>query len=345
MRTSESSEQIQDVVGADKRRKGFLSRFRRRRTETMPAIKETNSSDRTEVTDIDTDNESFSPFFSPSTYDPSDPLGASYESLPDNILHSCLNLLSSESLDLNRLGLQRLNLLINGRSISDSYRSKGIASYVLVLGGPLGSMEELLRFFFVTMICDSPHNIHSYQAARRTEMRQQMLSEEEEALEHWILEYDPSKGSALDPSEESDDLTNARNHFRDSERTVRHSQGKAEGALHNHALKILAHALSKVYVADSNAIAEIDLDLQGSMWRSIITSLVENIEINHNVNATVYAMRILRILYFVHPTTILPLLKYNLFAYLVDLKDYGERKRLPMVSQEASELLKYTRGK
>jgi len=345
IKTSETREQVQDGLSVDKRRKGLFHRLRRRWSteEKLPTITQTGSTDETEVTAADTDSESFSLPPSPTIYDPSDPLFATYESIPDNTLHSCLNLLSSENLGLNRVGLQRLNLLINGKSILDSYNSKEIAPYVLVLGGQLGSMEELLRFFFVTMICDAPHNTHCYRAARRAERKPQRPSEAEEALEDWVIDYDPSKVIDTDPLDENDDLTTASSRSLQLERILaRHSQGKAEGALHNHALRILSNSLGKVYAADRNALA--DIDLRCSLWRSIITSLVENIEGNHNVNASVYSLKILRILCLVQPTMILPLLKYNLFAVLVDLKDYGEKQKLPILSTEATVLLKHAKG-
>ena len=335
-------------AGVDKQRKGLFNRLRRRWSTKAPPVMITknDSFDQTERTFNDTDSDSLSSS-PPSTYELSDPLGATYESLPGNILHSLLKLLSSESLGLNRVGLQRLNLLISGRTASDSYKSKQIAPYVLVLGGPLGSIEELLRFFFVTMICDAPHNVHCHRTSRHAEMKHSIrrrLSQQEEAVVEWILEYDAStsKGTANILSGECDGLTDESNYSNDSERVVRHSQGKSGGVLHNHALKIFANALRKIYAEDPNALTEIDL--RGSLWRSITTSLVENIERNHNVNATVYSMKILRMLTLVQPAMIVPLLKYNLFPVLVDLKEYGEKQRLPLVSTEASKLLKHARS-
>lgn len=329
----------------DKRRKGLFNRFRRRWGSSKAsaiALKKNDSFDETvgTVNETDSDSVSISPL---SAYDLSDPLGATYESIPDNILHSLLKLLSSESLGLNRVGLQRLNLLITGRGMSDAYKSKEIAPYVLVLGGPLGSMEELLRFFFVTMICDAPQNVHCHRVKRHVEMKrsiQRRLSQEEEAIVDWVLKYDAStsKGAASIVSGEDSDLANLSNYSNDSERVVRHSQGKSEGVLHNHALRIFTDALRKIYAEDPNALTEIDLSC--SLWRSILMSLVENIEMNHNVNATVYSMKILRILSLAHPKLIVPLLQYNLFPILVDLKEYGEKQRLPLVTIEASKLLK-----
>ena len=335
--TTKVTKQPQDVASTNKSRIGLFRVLRRRRWSTeekTPSIKKTDSND-------DTDSESFSSHPTSPIYDPSDTLSATYESLPDNILHSCLELLTSDNVGLNRIGLQRLNRLING-NVTDSHRSKEIAPYVLVLGGPLGSMEELLRFFFVTMICDAPHNTHCYRAARRAERFEPRVSEGERILEEWVLNYDPSRRSSFNPFEDSEELASESSLSLELEATKKHSQGKAEGALHNHALRILANALSQVYTDEPLALTE--MDLPNSLWMSIIPSLVENIERNYNVNTTVYSMKILRILSLVQPTLILPLLKYNLFVPLVELKEFGDENTLPVLSNEAVRLLKLTQG-
>jgi len=284
-----------------------------------------------------------------------EPLGPSYESRPGNYLHKCLRLLSSDDLDLNRLGLQKLNLLVSGRIKLDIYRSEEIAASVLVLGGPMGSVEELLRFVFVTMICDNPQNHFD----RTSPTIRESLSDEEEAIENWALDYNTSNSNVLDyidnddnnedesDSEDdsyNDELNYSTHHSRyasyddDSEESsAPHSQGKAGGALHNHALKILANALGEVYAEDPTILQDIPLDC--SLWKSIIMSLVQNIENNHSSKATMYSMKILRFLYFVQPKMILPLLKYILFAKLVELQDFGEEHNLPMISSEAEKLL------
>jgi hypothetical protein len=234
--------------------------------------------------------------------------------------------------------------LTSSRFASDSYGSGEIASFVLVFGGPLGSLEELLRFIFVTMICDAPQT--NFDHADNHLTIQQTLSEEEKALEDWILEYDPSGESVYNDDERDDglitrDLSQHSQTWGDSERAWPRSQGKAKGLFHNHALKILANALGAVYAADPSALARIPLHC--SLWKSIVMSLVGNIETNHSAHATLYSIKILRILSLVQPKTILPLVRYNLFPALVHLENYGEKHRLPMISAQASKLLQHSR--
>lgn len=276
------------------------------------------------------------------SYDPFDPLSATYETLPDNSLHSCLRLLTSDDLDLNRVGLQRLNRLTSGRTIQDFYRSEEIASFVLVFGGPEGSTEERLRSAFVKMICDDSSGDNDHTGNTQT----QALSNEGKAIEEWALAYDPSRGDSeiqetgLYADERSDEFSLDSSCYNDCKTSwTRRSQGKAKGILHTHALKILANALGYVHSADPTALAQINL--QSSLWKKIIMSLVENIEKNHTVNATYYSMKILRFLHFIKPETILPLLKYSLFLDLVGLEEYGEEHGFPMITKEASKLLKH----
>lgn len=283
---------------------------------------------------------------------------------PRNPLQSCLTLLSSNDHDCNRLGLQRLNLLTSGRRVFLD------APFALVIGGPLGSTEELLRFVFVTMICDNPHT-HRDRSGWVLQDEDEEALEESLELEDRILGRDPSNDSGINSDSDSNDASgdhdvddesvdgNSSNNDdysihsngscdskseSESESKYR-SQGKSGGALHNHALKILANALGAVYAADPGALEEIPLHC--SLWKSIIMSLVENIEHNHSANAniTLYSMKVLRFLCFVQPNMILPLLRYSLFSVLVDLKDYGKTHELPMIAEEASKLLLHARSK
>jgi len=336
-------------VDSGKTRKGFFKGFRKRQrrwsmtmttrlTQTKECKHEKRRNSLSTVTDS-VDSES-SPL---NSYDPFDPLSAHYESLPDNSLHSCLRLLRSDDLDLNRVGLQRLNLLTSGRMLQDFYRSEEIASFVLVFGGPEGSIEERLRKAFVKMICDDSNTDND--CTESTQTSKQALSEEAQAVEEWALAYDPSRDDSDGPvtglyaDERSDEFSTDSSYNYCKQSWTRRSQGKAKGTLHTHALKILANALGHVHSADPTALAQIKL--QSPMWKNIIMSLVENIEKNHNVNATYYSMKILRFLHFINPETILPLLKYSLFLDLVGLEEYGEEHGLKMISNEASKLLKY----
>lgn len=272
-------------------------------------------------------------------------LGTATYDIPDSSIHSCLKLLSSEDLDRNRVGLQRLVMLTKGRTLSGLYRSEEIASHMLVFGGPFGSVEEQLRYVFTTMICDAPHEDHQedYLTTPLTE-----FDDEKEALFDWILDYDPITGvdgNRNHISSYDDDCSCGSHYLEDMECKTLHPQGKAEGALHNHALRVLANALGRVASStktESTTETE-QIPLQGPLWKNIIRTLVENIESNYNADTTGYSMKILRLLHSIHPETIEPLLKYSLLDHLVFFTDYGKCYQFPMIYSEASYLLRQTR--
>eukprot|EP00536_Pseudo-nitzschia_multiseries_P003579 jgi/Psemu1/8135/gm1.8135_g len=266
-----------------------------------------------------------------------------HDNIPDNTIHSCLKLLSSNDLDRNRVGLQRLVLLTKGRTLSGLYRSEQIASHVLVFGGSSGSVEERLQYVFSTMICDVPHEEEA--GCHLTTARISM--DEKEALFDWILDYEPKTGMDGNGKHTSyyDDDSSCSSCFLDgvgAEYEPLHPQGKARGALHNHALRILSNALE--WVASSTrgeSLSEMEKNgLQSTLWRSIIHSLVGNIETNRNTDATGYSLRILRLLYTIHPETIDSLVKYAMIDLLLFFTEYGKKIRFSMIYSEASYLLR-----
>merc|ERR1712176_327549 len=70
------------------------------------------------------------------------------------ILRSCLRLLTTEDLDRNRVGLQRLAIAVT----KEGQQRDAPISRALVYGGPSGSDEELLQFAFTALICDAPYD-------------------------------------------------------------------------------------------------------------------------------------------------------------------------------------------
>merc|ERR1712054_82734 len=127
------------------------------------------------------------------------------------VIHSCLRLLSTEDVDRNRVGLQRLAIAVTkeGQQQRDTPISRA-----LVYGGPSGSDEELLQFVFTALICDAPHDdtcdmdYHNQDEDPTTpdDCRDDKEEEEQkkEALFDWILEYDPSADSSTEGNSRSD---------------------------------------------------------------------------------------------------------------------------------------------
>jgi len=211
-------------------------------------------------------------------------------------------------------------------------------------------MEELLRFFYATAICDDPQ---TYSDSIRTMIakQQNFRTDSEENLEDWLLyDYDASEQNfdnnnnddCEEDNDNDDECTTYSFDWGDSEDPT-HPQGKDGGVLHNHALRILADALGHVYIHNRQSCQNIAI--QNNLWKAILASLVQNIEHNYSITATVYSMKILRLLSYFKPNEIQPLLRYSLYPILVHLCDYGNAHNLPMLTTEATKLLECTREK
>jgi hypothetical protein len=297
-----------------------------------------------------------------------------YDELPnDNSIYKCINLLSNHDIDLNRVGLQRLIMLTKGRRLSGLYNSEEIVSYILIYGGPFGSVEERLRYIFATMICNSPHienNDNNGSSANEYSDNKTYkddyfddYEEEKDALFEWISEYNPNnkvnKNENKDNADKDDDDRRDDDYSTSEQRqqvmSYQHPEGKGNGILHNHALRVLANALGNVsssmkyypVVVDDNEQEEQrrpQIPLDGTIWKNIIRCIVDNIENtetrrNKNINGTGYSLKILRLLYEIQPQMILPLLRHTLFTSLVYLIEYGNVHHFPMIYKEASYLL------
>jgi len=331
-------------------------------------------------------------------------------SSPDAI-HSSLKLLSSDDLDLNRLGLQRLLVLLWTSSSKNSKRwnkfrpkehgsssEEIVVARALVFGGAKGSVDERLQRVFATMICDcacdgddecdSSDNGGELENDADSDDEEPLpvippvFTEQEDALLDWILDYDPTQQqqqqqcarnnstgtsiSNLDTEDDDDDYyyedENERTAAttatcfshgpeRDVSSWIHHSEGKSGGALHNHALRILARALTQCFRATRTTNRQHQqqqlenvVPLENTVWKTIVRSLADNIETNHNPDATGYSLKIFSLLCAVHPETILPLLRNSLFAHLVYLTYYGKRNRFPRIHSEALGLLQKAQG-
>jgi len=307
-----------------------------------------------------------------------------YDELPnDNSIYKCIHLLSNHDIDLNRVGLQRLIMLTKGRRLSGLYNSEEIVSYILIYGGPFGSVEERLRYIFATMICNSPHIENDNNNGSANENNNENKNdesykddyfddyeEEKDALFEWISEYNPNNEVNKNKNNNNtgrydDDRRDDDNNFSEQRQQVmshQHPEGKSNGILHNHALRVLANALGNVSSSMKNYPVVVDDDdeqeqqrrrpqipLDGTIWKNIIRCIVDNIENtetrrNRNINGTGYSLKILRLLYEIQPQMILPLLRHTLFTSLVYLIEYGNVHQFPMIYKEASYLLATATG-
>ncbi|OEU11140.1 hypothetical protein FRACYDRAFT_246251 [Fragilariopsis cylindrus CCMP1102] len=269
-------------------------------------------------------------------------------------------------------------MLTKGRRLSGLYNSEEIVSYILTYGGPFGSVEERLRYIFATMICNSPHIENDNNGSRANENNNNEnndescykddyfddYEQEKDALFEWISEYNPNNevnknknntGEDDDDDDRRDD-DNTTSEQRQQIMSYQHPEGKGNGIVHNHALRVLANALGNVSssMQDYPVVDDDDeeqeqhrrpqIPLDGTIWKNIIRCIVDNIENTEtrrskNINGTGYSLKILRLLYEIQPQMILPLLRHTLFTSLVYLIEYGNVHQFPMIYKEASYLL------
>jgi len=265
-------------------------------------------------------------------------------------LRSCLVLLSSSDLDLNRVGLQRLTLLIKGRALwsGGGYKSEELVSHSLVYGGPFGSTEDRLRYVFSTLISDAPHDDSGMNNSNNRTgiiVGTDKIEEVDNSifLEEPSFQNDHDRSSCDSSSCTSSSLSSSNDDDDGSEYTaIATPQGKAWGALHTHALRVLASALSQV--ASTCDCTERHRHTAGflndAVWRTIVCSLVHNIETTHTADTTGYSLKILRLLHTIDPETVTPFLQHTLFPHLVYLQEYGEERLFPMIHSEATSLIR-----
>jgi len=308
------------------------------------------------------------------------------------IIHDCLQLLSSTDIDQNRLALQRMELFLKGRFTSIVAATASVASssssssdtmphaaaadvavaQLLVYGGTLGSEAELVRYLFSTLICNTPGTATSLDEfmVENTSCADDDDEEEDadaDALFDWILEYDPTTTTTINSNTDNHNYDVDDDDEHSQEQLQQHPEGKADGILHTHALRILSHALDKLtsttttmtFVENDNSNNNnnttnnigkkgIASPLQGPMiiWKNIMQTLLDNIEHPaRNINATGYSLRILRSLYEIeeeqyadshhHLRILRPLVQHSFVAQLVYLVDFGQHYQFPMIQTEA----------
>jgi hypothetical protein len=275
-------------------------------------------------------------------------------------LQSCLDMLSSQDLDLNRVALQRLFLLTKGRAVvSSGNQHETMASIALIYGGQeeeeeevWGSLEDRLRYAFCTMICDAPHD--DVGMTRSSNTFTFIDQHDDENLCRTLVALMDGKNVHEDDDDDESDGSIYSTYSMISEFDHDTPQGKSWGVLHLQGLKVLVNALTQIShsifldssddtsdeTIETTTLRQRNIPLHDTVWRNIIHSLVHNIETNHTADITGYSLKILRLLHVIHPDMVQPLLQHTLFPHLVYLQEYGQSHLFPMIHAEATYLLR-----
>jgi hypothetical protein len=227
-------------------------------------------------------------------------------------LESSIDLLESQDLDENRLGMQRLVLATKPVRTTLLGEDELVARALVYGGSNEESREERLRDIFVTFLCT--------------------VDDDDE-------EDDDDDDDASWFSDDDDSL------YSDGEDCPR---GKSWGALHTLALRVVVNALEQILSTtddtdtdDGTTAASISIDFADSFWKQVVSTLIHNVELCHNSeDVTMYSLKCLRLLHTLEPIVVKPLLQQTLMPYLLYLQDYGQREKFPMVESEASRLIK-----
>jgi hypothetical protein len=225
---------------------------------------------------------------------------------PTSKLEVCIDLLSSTDIDQNRVGMQRLMVWTKTRLKGPN--SSFQASHAIVYGG--GPTEERLRRLFVTFLSDEA--VESYRNKK---------DDDEDDSDYWLSDDD-----------EDDEGV-------DSEDDEEGPRGKSWGALHTQALRVVVNALEQM-ISSEDAADAIPIDFLDSVWRTIVSTLIHNVEECHSTEITGFSLKALRLLHTFEPVVMAPLLQHTLLPHLAHLVDYGKSQRFPVIESEASRLLK-----
>jgi len=214
--------------------------------------------------------------------------------------NSCVHLLSSNDLDQNRIGLQRLLRETVKQHHHVSLSSREPTSHAIVYGG--GPMPNRLRQLILTFMSnDNEVSDNVYDSDDDSVYLDEAYKEEEEEPE---------------------------------------APGKSGGVLHSMALKVITNAFEQMLESDQASDALPldfnDLFLK-RIVSALVFNIQEDATTTPDVAAQ--SLRCVRILHSYEPEMVLPLLQYTLLPYIAQWRDVGKSLGHPMVEREAELLL------
>jgi hypothetical protein len=114
-------------------------------------------------------------------------------------------------------------------------------------------------------------------------------------------------------------------------------RGKESGIHHGDALQIILSSLEKVSQTDD--FESKSIDFSDPFWKSVVGSLINNIETDYSNEITTTTLSCFRLLHTLEPVLVEPFLNQVLLPYLLHLRDYSDHYHLPLIHSEASRLL------
>eukprot|EP00980_Cylindrotheca_fusiformis_P029811 scaffold23891_cov132-Cylindrotheca_fusiformis.AAC.6 len=112
-------------------------------------------------------------------------------------------------------------------------------------------------------------------------------------------------------------------------------RGIESGMYHGVALQILSSSLASVAQSDDSEYNTIDFS--DPFWKSIVDTLINNVETNYTNEITASSLLCLRLLHTLEPVIVASFLNQVLLPYLFHLRDHSND--LPRIQSEASRLI------
>jgi hypothetical protein len=229
----------------------------------------------------------------------------------DDWLPRCIELLSSVDTIANLSGLRKLLKTTRDRGFAEQ------ASVAFIYGD--GPDEIRLRQIFVRFLSYDPKKNGGDEESVSESSDSTDFDDDDDDDDSYLGESDAECWS---DSEEEDDSF---------------PSGKESGIHHGDALQIILSSLEKVLQTDD--LESKSIDFSDPFWKSVVGSLINNIETDYCNEITTTTLSCFRLLHTLEPVLVEPLLNQVLLPYLLHLRDYSDHYHLPLIHSEASRLL------
>jgi hypothetical protein len=242
---------------------------------------------------------------------PSTPKSPAAPQSPTASLHAAVPLLASESLHDNQKGLQILMTLTKLTKWVSISKYNLCEKIVLKKHDP---MARRIRTLLLSFMCDD------------VDIRESPEESDDDSLISALSDVTYGLSEATTWDDDLDDFESDRDH----------PCGRHWGALHFASLRFLVDCMQHLTRTKS---PEIKIDYSCEFWRSMVQTLSRNIERGSPAKLCELSLRCLRLLTTLDSRSILPMIKYTLLPYILNLQECGGADKSPRVQSEAAKLL------
>jgi hypothetical protein len=245
--------------------------------------------------------------------------------LPTATLESSVKLLSSPNVDDNRKGLHLLLTLTKVNKIVSSPRTN--ISQRIVMGGSDRTANRV-RNLLLSFLCNDV-DIHAMPTA--------MPFDDDDDDDSIMSALSDAFCGLVDVSTWEDD------HDFDDDDDDENPSGSHWGSLHCSALRVVVNCLEHVSSSHSTfgKSSKITIDYSSTFWTAVVQTLSMNLESANNLDVCGFSLRCLRLLVSLDSPVILPMMKYTMLPYIMNLKECRSTQNYKMIKDEATELLTY----